>query len=137
MRKTNLLIVSLIAVWTFCFTSCEKSSGDVLQGTWKNNSSYAPNVNMDYIDMTYVFDGDGNYTFTITEPKYGTRKSKGTYKHEAESKLVRLHEVYTNAEGITKEYDNDIWLDISVKPATLTCTRLFDEEIAAIVYVKQ
>ena len=126
----------------FCtfFTSCENGTGDDLKGVWKFDPNYyaaSTSNNWEGVSMSYVFDGKGNYSFTITEPKYGTRNAKGTYDHLSDSKLVRLHEIYTNPEGVTKEYDSDIWLDITAKPATLSSTRLFDEEIAVIVFVKQ
>lgn len=142
MKKHSLIFVSLVTLFCICFTSCENGNGDDLKGVWKfvpeyYASTYGYNNCADF-DMTYVFDGKGNYTFKVIDSEQGTRNAKGTYDHLADSKLVRLHEVYINAEGITKEYDNDIWLDVTVKPATLTCDRIFNgDERYTFVFEKQ
>ena len=145
MKKISLLFVSLMALFCFSFTSCENDKGNVLKGVWK----YVPGVNvstsgtsMEDIEMTYVFDGNGikgNFTHTVIEPGFEPRISKGTYTHVEDSKLVKLHGVSTNAEGISKEYDTELWLDISTKPYTLSTTLVdsYGNILGAIYYEKQ
>ena len=139
MKRFSLLFVSLLTL--LCFTSCENGSGDVLKGVWK----YVPGVNssttgngLEGVDMKYVFDGKGNFTHTVVEPGFEPRTSKGTYTHVEDSKLVSLHGVSTNEEGISKEFDTELWLDISTKPYTLSTTLVDGSgSILAVVYYEK
>lgn len=118
MKKISLL-VSVLTFLSFCFTSCEKSSGDVLKGTWK----YVPGYNsstmagLEQPEMTYIFDGKGNYTFI--SKYYGEEKMlKGTYVIEKEA-IVRTYYTKQDIDG-SKEYSEVLELDANSTPPTLT-----------------
>ena len=131
----KLLIAAVVAVLTFCFTSCEKGSGDVLSGVWKNNPSYTPSSGMEVRHLTFVFDGKGNFTFTNEDE--GSYAS-GTYTIENNS-IVRLHGTGRNAEGVSKEYDDVLEYDADSNPPTLT-SYIYDQYgdlIEIIVYEKK
>lgn len=132
MKKCSLLFISLMALFTFCFTSCENGKeDDALKGVWKcisTNAQFAPPPDFTKVDITYVFDGKGNYTYIIIDPEYGTRSAKGTYSRMENHSLVSLHGIFTTAEGIHKEYDADLWLITIKTPFTLN-TVFYDVDI--------
>lgn len=138
----QLLLVSVMALMSLGFTSCDKHKGDVIEGTWKNEpgwTSSASGGGIENMEMTYVFNGSGKYTFTVVEDGYEWSTSKGTYVIEENNTIVRLHGVSTNAEGISKEYDSELMLDLTEMPPTLSA-HLYDNSgsyYGLLVFVKQ
>lgn len=116
MKKLLFLLVSVLTFLSLCFTSCEKSSADILKGTWK----YVPGVSStmtEQPEMSYIFDGKGNYTFI--SKYYGEEKvSKGTYVIEKET-IVRTYYTKQEIDG-SKEYSEVLELDANSTPPTLT-----------------
>lgn len=130
MKQLSLLTVSIMTLLSFAFTSCEKHKGDVIEGTWKNEPGWtisASSGGIENMEMTYIFNGAGKYTFTVIEDGYEWSSSKGTYVIEENNTIVRLHGVSTNSEGISKEYDSELMLDLDSKPATLSA-HLYDNQ---------
>ena len=142
MKQKSFLFVSVMALMSLIFTSCDKNKGDVLEGTWKNEPGWNSSTDgggIENMEMTYVFDGKGKYTFTVVEDGYEWSSSKGTYVIEENNTLVCLHGISTNAEGISKEYDSELMLDLDSKPATLSA-HLYDNQggyYGLLVFVKQ
>ena len=105
-----LLSVVLIC---FCFSSCEKDNFDVLKGTWKNTGVNASTGGATELDLTYIFDGKGNFTF-INRGEGIT--AEGTYTIEENNTIVRMNGVSRNPDGIEKEFKDAYLLDLDVTP---------------------
>jgi len=118
MKNSSILFVLCIALFCFLFTSCKGTTGDILEGTWKSDFGVSSGVFMDDMEMTYVFDGKGNYTFTSVQSGI-TYITKGTYKL-IDDKYLHTYFITTNGEGVSQEKDEVLELDTSKKPYTLT-----------------
>lgn len=118
MKKITLLLVSVLALLSFCLSSCEKSSGDVLKGTWK----YVPGIyssntgSAEELEMTIVFDGKGNFTWTVID--FEKRVTEGIYR--INGNFVYLFYTKTNGEGVTMDYKMAMEMDLESNPHTLT-----------------
>ena len=130
MRK--LLLAILVCVG-FCFSSCESSSGDILKGKWKNvvyNSSA-----VEEYEMYYIFDGKGHYKFIFDS--YEKRITRGTY--ELDGNIVHTYYTKTNEEGVPSIVEENLELDTSVYPPTLTgyAHSTSGDFTMALIFVKQ
>ena len=107
-----------ILACAFAFCACEKDKGDVLKGIWTGDGGINSSVSSasEITEMTLVFDGKGNFTWTIVD--FEKRVTKGTYKIDRD--IVRLFYSQTNYEGITKDYETDLEMDFKSDPPTLT-----------------
>lgn len=118
MKKITLLLVSVLALLSFCFSSCEKNTGDALKGTWK----YVPGYNLsstgaaEELEMTIFFDGKGNFKWTVIS--YEKKVTEGIYK--INGNFVYLFYTQTNGEGVTKDYKTVMEMDSASNPKTLT-----------------
>jgi len=123
---------------SFCFISCKRDTGDVLKGTWKSDMGYNSSVSAnEEVEMNYVFDGKGNYTFTSSQ--YGeVHITKGTYKL-IDGKYLHTYFSVKNDNGENEEREEVLELDTSSKPYTLN-TDLYDTNgnlVAHLRFVKQ
>lgn len=98
------------------------------------NSSVSAN---EEVEMNYVFDGKGNYTFTSSQ--YGeVHITKGTYKL-IDGKYLHTYFSVKNGNGENEEREEVLELDTSSKPYTLN-TDLYDTNgnlVAHLRFVKQ
>lgn len=125
-----------MALFSFLFFSCDTKSGDILEGTWKGDFGVSSST-MDEIEMTYVFDGKGNYTFTAVQSGI-TNITKGTYKL-IDGKYLHTYFTTTNGDGVSEEREEILELDTSKKPYTLSAI-LYDgsgQALQHIIFVKQ
>lgn len=137
MKKISLFLVSLMALLSFTFTSCEKG-GDVIKGTWKGPAGINSSATgAQELDLTYIFDGKGNFKYiSIAEEE---RVSTGTYVIEENNTIVRLHGTARNYQGEEKEYDSELMLDLESNPPTLSA-HLYDSNgtyYGLLVFEKQ
>ena len=123
MKKFLLLTAALLSV-SFSFISCDKTLGDVLQGTWKNVPGFSSS-GVEEPQMIFVFDGRGIYTF---ENNYGGT-AKGTYTINKENTIAYLHGVSLSPEGISHEYDSELELDIVSTPPSFIINTYFDTNL--------
>lgn len=146
MRKFSLLFVTIMTLFCICFTSCEKESSNVVKGVWKyiphDFSSVVTSFNLQEIEMTYVFDGKGYYTFTSNLPGYEYNNTNGTYEYFKDNENIQyvvLHGVAINSQGEKKEYNLGLWLYTTTKPYTLETTFCDDSGnvILAATFEKQ
>ncbi len=137
MKKSSILFVLCIALFGFLFTSCNGKAGDVLEGTWIGDMGISSSAIAEEVEMTYVFDGKGNYTFTSSQ--YGeVHITKGTYKL-IDGKYLHTYFSMKNSSGENEERDEVLELDTSSKPYTLN-TDLYDMEgrlVGHLKFVKQ
>ncbi len=136
--KKNALILTLMTLLSSCFISCKRETGDVLIGTWKSDMGYNSSVSAnEEVEMNYVFDGKGNYTFTSSQ--YGeVHITKGTYKL-IDGKYLHTYFSVKNGNGENEEREEVLELDTSSKPYTLN-TDLYDINgnlVAHLRFVKQ
>ena len=109
------LLFILAAVLLLC--ACEKSSGDILKGTWRSdmgiNSSTSGATDL---KLVYNFDGEGHFSYySENEPA----KGKGTYEIKQDT-LVYLHGTSTYETEVEQEYEDLFFLDRQANPLTLT-----------------
>lgn len=137
--KQRLFIYALVVgLLSLCFIACEKSSDDILKGTWKSEGWNSSSTAEEIYDMTYVFDGKGNYTFTSNTSE-GIRTTNGTYTIENET-LVRTFYTKHILEGeATGEGTDVLTLDAKSTPMTLTSVLRTANgmELGTVVFVKQ
>ena len=143
MKKCTMLLAFSVALIFVSLLSCKKDKGDVLEGTWK----YAPAYDIKKSegsaehDMTYKFDGKGNFTYSDVElTGFVLSTAKGTYTIEENNTIVCIHGEREFSEGFSKEYDSELSLDLESKPAKLTAIRYYTssgEYIGALVFEKQ
>ena len=118
MKKSSILFVLCMAIFSFLFFSCDTKSSDILEGTWKGNFGYNSSTQDLEIEMTYVFDGKGNYTFTGSQSGI-TNITKGTYKL-IDGKYLHTYCTVTNGEGISRDIEEVLELNTSSKPYYLS-----------------
>ena len=139
MKKIITILALSFALLGIMFTSCESKTGDILEGTWKSDMGINSSTSSsEEIEMTYVFDGKGKYTFTSMQSGEVYSTIKGTYKL-VEEKYLHTYCTVTNVEGVSREVEDVLELDTSSKPYTLNKT-LYDVSgrvIQQLRFVKQ
>ena len=137
MKKSSILFVLCLALFSFLFTSCNGKTGDILEGTWKSDWGINSSTGADEMpEQTYVFDGKGNCTFTSVQEQYEIfRTAKGTYKL-VDAKYVHTYLSITNNEGITQVVEEVLELDTSNKPYSLNYGAIYDNDGNIIRYLK-
>ena len=118
MKKLSVLFVLCMALFSFLFFSCDTKSGDILEGTWKGDFGINSSATVEDIEMTYVFDGKGNYTFTGGQSGI-TNITKGTYKL-IDGKYLHTYYTVKNEEGISRDIEDVLELVTTSKPYYLS-----------------
>ena len=136
MKKYLLFIAALLSVG-LSFTACDKTPGDVLQGTWKNVPGYViSSGGEEEPDMTYIFDGKGNYTF-ISKYYDEVSTTKGSYV--IAGNLVHMYYTKQNMEGETINGEDVLELDTDRNPPALTAELYTSDgiHIGTLLFEKQ
>ena len=138
MRKRLFIYVFIVGLLSLCFIACEKNSEDILKGTWMSEDWNSSATAEEIYDMTYVFDGKGNYTFTSNSSE-GIKTTNGTYTIENET-LVRTFYTKHNLDGESIGEGSDV-LTLDRKSTPMTLTSIFRAatgiELGVVVFVKQ
>ena len=133
MKKIIILLVLVVSI--AFITSCNTNKGDVLKGTWVNmvfTSGMAEEV-----DMRYIFDGKGHYTFISARDGMPETRTTGSYV--LEGNIVYTDYTIQNAEGESLVRSQSLTLDLTANPPSLS-TPVYDAEgryLHDLVFYKQ
>lgn len=138
MKKQLYVFAFVVGLLSLCFISCEQTPDNILKGTWKFVPFSSSSAAEEIYDMVYVFDGKGNFTFTVNSSE-GIRTTKGTYTIE-NGTIVRTFYTKYNLDGdVVGEGSEAFTLDAKSIPPTLTTT-VYDADgriLAELRFVKQ
>ena len=93
MKKIIILLVLVVSIAVI--TSCHTNKGDVLKGTWVNMVFTSGTA--EEVDMRYIFDGKGHYTFISARDGMPETRTTGSYV--LEGNIVYTDYTIQNAEG--------------------------------------
>ena len=131
----KLFILFALAISIGAITSCD-ANVDVLKGTWLAAAS--PSTGMaDELNMRYIFDGKGNYTFIVAQENMPGSKSTGTYVLDGNK--VRTYYTIQNADGKSQERTDVLTLDPTHNPPSLSAPLFTSDgtQLGELVFYKQ
>lgn len=138
MKKHLNIIACILGLLSLCFVSCEQTPDAILKGTWKCVPYISTSASEEIYELTYVFDGKGNFTYTSNSSE-GIRTTKGTYTLE-NGTFVRTFYTKYNLDGDpVGEGSATLTLDTKSTPPTLT-TIIYTSDgiiLGELRYVKQ